>query len=664
MIKGVIPAILVSVGFLIYFLNSLFSLDEGTDELKKFAAIIRNSSYIFLFKQYRIIWLFSAAMAAVFYKYYGFYAALACFVGVVFSSLSCFLTIFIATKGNVRIAWQSNYGFSQAFRASILTAISAALLVSVLCLSSIFIVYKIALWTYNPADILSRYLFNKILLCYSIALSVISISARVGGGTFTKSADVGADLSGKVHADLPEDSPLNPASTADATGDNVGDIAGIGVDLFETVGATICMALILLPSMADVSKIFTIYIFGLFASLFSIFGFSYQNVSEIYNYLKASLLTFAVLTLCGGELTISTKKIGLKIFSRYEIYCILAGILALYLVLKNVEYFTSPYYYPVQAIAKSSESGAGNNIISGLSVGNLAAPVPLFIICVTMLFSYHLLGVKGIIFSVLGMICPYLSILVQDFIGGPVDNAGFFVEMTGDGKEEITSELDTMGNITKAITKGFTISTAKLASLIMFLTYKETVNIPDFTLNLLEPRALGGMLLGLMIVCIFSGVTLLSVSKGAQKVYKYVVDNLDDIISKKKAPDYYAVIEILSNHSLKEMILPMFSTIFITLSSYFIAKYLYGPYLACQLLGGLMLGVDLLCTYLGISMTVSGGAWDNAKKYIERYGKKGSDVHKAAVIGDTVGDPLKDTTGPAQNSLMKLVSLIGMLLIS
>jgi K(+)-stimulated pyrophosphate-energized sodium pump len=633
----------------------------GDAVMQKIAAAIHLGAMTYLKRQYTAIAIFVVVIALVLVVAINPLTAVCFVVGAGLSALAGFIGMFSATKANVRTTYAARNGMAAAFRVSFSSGMVMGLTVvglGMLGLSGMFFLMTSITGVTDAATI-------NILSGFSLGASSIALFARVGGGIFTKAADVGADLVGKVEAGIPEDDPRNPAVIADNVGDNVGDIAGMGADLYESyVGAVI--ATMLIGAAAGIANQFSnvdtmnlialpmlIAGLGIIASVIgSIFVRTNKNeASAIHKAFNSGTFASLILTVIATYVLVemlTPGNIGIFIAT-------IAGLVGGFLIGLVTEYYTSYDHKPTQSIVKASESGAATDIIAGLSVGMESTFIPVIIVAVAILIAYHFSGIYGIGLAGVGMLATLGITLSVDAYGPIADNAGGIAEMSHQPKEirAITDTLDSVGNTTAAIGKGFAIGGAALTALALFTAYTQAVNLK--VVDMLHPMVFVGILIGAMLPFLFSSFAMKAVGKAAGFIVDEVRRQFKEIpglMEGKSEPDYASCITISTNAALREMILPGVMAIF--------APIIIGVLLGGEALAGLLVGSISAGFLLAIMMANAGGAWDNTKKYIEQghAGGKGSFAHKAAVTGDTVGDPFKDTAGPALNILLKLMAIV------
>ena len=682
---------LIAILYGLFTSRQVLAASPGNERMQDIAAAIQEGAQAYLGRQYRTIAIVGVIVAALVFYFLGLTSAVAFVIGSVLSGVAGYVGMNISVRANVRTAEAARTslqsGLTVAFRAGAVTGVLVAGLA--LLAIAVFYWYLTGPRGYAPND---RVVVDS-LVALAFGASLISIFARLGGGIFTKAADVGADLVGKVEAGIPEDDPRNPATIADNVGDNVGDCAGMAADLFETyvvtVGATmVLVALLVAGDAASIGALMSLpLLIGGVCIITSIIG-TYMvrlgNNQSIMGALYKGFWTTAILSVpaiyfatdwvLGGMA--SAIGVGEDSFPAMNLfYSALVGLAVTGLLVWITEYYTGTNYRPVRSIAKSSETGHGTNVIQGLAISLESTAMPTIVICVGIVVSYQLAGLIGIAFAATAMLALAGMVVALDAYGPVTDNAGGIAEMAelDDSVRVKTDALDAVGNTTKAVTKGYAIGSAGLAALVLFGAYTTDLRLyfPDLAVDfsLSNPYVIVGLLLGALLPYIFGAFGMTAVGRAAGAVVEEVRAQFRDnpgIMAGTSRPNYARTVDLVTKAAIKEMIVPSLLPVLAPIVVYFVIAAVAGQANGFAALGALLLGVIVSGLFVAISMTSGGGAWDNAKKYIEdgNHGGKGSEAHKAAVTGDTVGDPYKDTAGPAVNPMIKITNIVALLLLA
>ncbi|SFE72949.1 sodium-translocating pyrophosphatase [Methylobacterium sp. 13MFTsu3.1M2] len=708
-----IPLVLIIAGGLcavaygIVTILDVMRRDAGTQRMQEIAAAIAEGAQAYLRRQYTTIGLVGVVLFVLLAVFLGIKVAVGFLIGAVLSGAAGFIGMNVSVRANVRTAQAASTslggGLDVAFKSGAVTG----MLVAGLALLGVAL-YYLFLTRAAHLEPSSREVIDA-LVALGFGASLISIFARLGGGIFTKGADVGGDLVGKVEAGIPEDDPRNPATIADNVGDNVGDCAGMAADLFETYAVTVVATMVLAAiffsgaggSNRDVLEPMMLYplaigsacILTSIAGTYAVrLGANQSIMGALYKGLiAAGMLSIAAIaavnmTLLGGFSTSFTTSTGLTFTSAALFGCAVIGLAITALIVVITEYYTGTNFRPVKSIADASVTGHGTNVIQGLAISLESTALPAIVIVAGIISTYALAGLFGIAIAVTAMLALAGFIVALDAFGPVTDNAGGIAEMAGLPSEvrKSTDALDAVGNTTKAVTKGYAIGSAGLGALVLFAAYTSDLNYfiahasptqyrffqgvsVDFSLS--NPYVVVGLLLGGLIPFLFAGIAMTAVGRAAGAVVEEVRRQFrakPGIMQGTDRPDYGRAVDMLTRAAIKEMIIPSLLPVLSPIVLFFVIQFIAGKSQAFATVGASLLGVILTGLYVAISMTSGGGAWDNAKKYIEdgHHGGKGSDAHKAAVTGDTVGDPYKDTAGPAVNPAIKITNIIALLLLA
>tara|TARA_E500000331_G_scaffold234533_1_gene224702 strand:- start:998 stop:3091 length:2094 start_codon:yes stop_codon:yes gene_type:complete len=670
--------------------KQILSSSPGNKRMQEIASAIQEGARAYLNRQYKTIAIVGLVILVIITFVLGIWVGIGYFIGAFLSGAAGYVGMLVSVQANVRTAEASRKGLSAGLNIGFKSGAVTGMLVAGLALLSIAIYYFILL----KLNVDSRTIINA-LVGLGFGASLISIFARLGGGIFTKGADVGADLVGKVEAGIPEDDPRNPAVIADNVGDNVGDCAGMAADLFETYAVTI-VATMVLASIFFVQNInMMIYplTIGAACIITSIVGTFFVKLGKSKNIMGALYKGFIVTAILSLIVLypITDKIIGLdsiysssnSTFSGFGLYlCGVVGLVITGLIIWVTEYYTGTKFRPVISVAKSSTTGHGTNVIQGLAVSLEATALPALIIVGGILVTNHIAGLFGIAIAVTTMLALAGMVVALDAYGPVTDNAGGIAEMSNLPKavRKTTDALDAVGNTTKAVTKGYAIGSAGLGALVLFAAYTEDIKFfsevsssslynVSVNFDLSNPFVVTGLLIGGMLPYLFCSMSMQAVGRAGGAVVIEVrrqFKKIPGIMKRKRKPDYGRLVDLLTKAAIREMIVPSLLPVLSPIILYYIILLIGGTEAALSAVGAMLLGVIITGLFVAISMTAGGGAWDNAKKYIEdgKFGGKGSDAHKAAVTGDTVGDPYKDTAGPAVNPMIKITNIVALLLLA
>jgi len=658
--------------------------------MQEIASAIQEGARAYLNRQYKTIAIVGIVILVIITFALGFWVGFGYFIGAFLSGAAGYIGMLVSVQANVRTAEASRKGLAEGLNIGFKSGAVTGMLVAGLALLSISIYYLVLV----KLNVDSRETINA-LVGLGFGASLISIFARLGGGIFTKGADVGADLVGKVEAGIPEDDPRNPAVIADNVGDNVGDCAGMAADLFETYAVTIVATMVLssIFFLDNINMMIYPLTIGGACILTSIAGTFFVRLGSSKNVMNALYKGFLATAIFSVIILypVTDKIIGLDNyykstnaeFTGFGLYiCGIVGLIITGLIIWVTEYYTGTKFRPVISVAKSSTTGHGTNVIQGLAVSLEATALPALIIVSGILYTNHIAGLFGIAIAVTTMLALAGMVVALDAYGPVTDNAGGIAQMSNLPKNvrKTTDALDAVGNTTKAVTKGYAIGSAGLGALVLFAAYTEDIkffsgvrgsSLENISVNfdLSNPFVVVGLLVGGMLPYLFGSMSMQAVGRAGGAVVIEVrrqFKKIPGIMKRKRKPDYGRLVDLLTKAAIKEMIVPSLLPVLSPIVLYFVIYIIAGMEAALSSVGAMLLGVIITGLFVAISMTAGGGAWDNAKKYIEdgNFGGKGSEAHKAAVTGDTVGDPYKDTAGPAVNPMIKITNIVALLLLA
>ena len=673
--------------------RAVLTADAGNERMQEIAVAIQEGAAAYLNRQYTTIAAVGVVIAVILFVLFNWHVALGFVIGAVLSGATGYIGMYVSVRANVRTAEAARTGLAQGLSIAFKAGSVTGMLVAGLALLAV-VLYFITLQKLGAED---RELTDP-LVALGFGASLISIFARLGGGIFTKGADVGADLVGKVEAGIPEDDPRNPGVIADNVGDNVGDCAGMAADLFETYVVTMVATMVLgsiffAGSSAEMEKIIqyplTIGAVCIIASIIGMYfvrlGASQNIMGALYKGFIASAVLSAIALYPLTQWVLGLEEIGTSGVTGLQLfYCGLIGLAVTGLIIWVTEYYTGTMHRPVQSVARASTTGDGTNVIQGLAISLEATTLPAVIICVAILSTFMLGDLYGVAIAVTAMLAMAGMVVALDAYGPVTDNAGGIAEMADldENVRKTTDALDAVGNTTKAVTKGYAIGSAGLGALVLFAVYTQDLNFfianaaempyfqgVDLDFSLSNPFVVVGLLVGGLMPYLFGALAMTAVGRAAGSVVLEVrrqFQEIEGIMEGTGRPDYTRAVDLLTRSAIREMIAPSLLPVLAPLVLFGLILVIGGKSAAFAALGAMLLGVIITGLFVAISMTAGGGAWDNAKKFIEdgNFGGKGSEAHKAAITGDTVGDPYKDTAGPAINPMIKITNIVALLLLA